>query len=143
MIGRRGFLAGLIALADAPKLVKAAAPAEIVVDVSHQSGAAITVKPLYGGLQVGDIITIEGVFSNKHPDMLRQFVVTSAAEPGDRVISLYPSLISEHPQERYATVKKLPMRGARINVVGDRLIYDKERRTVVPAFSRGEHDVRT
>jgi hypothetical protein len=96
-LSRRGFIGGLAALVAAPAVVRAA------------SLMPVSAPKLMRGLQVGDVITCEGVYSvdrvTKLPlGYLRQFVVTSVeSEPG--AFDFYPRAEVGGP---YATVTKLP-----------------------------------
>lgn len=129
MIDRRSFIGGVTASAIfAPSIVRAASimPVKgITVDISHQTGSSLSVHPIQGSLKVGDVITIEDVeawhqaeYRYRDP-CLRQFVVTAAASSGQGVIHLYPPIIPENLKFDYrgATVKSLPMRGARVTML--------------------------
>lgn len=129
---RRSFITGLVALVAAPAIVRAgslmpansgliAAPAPIRVWASNQSGRALTVEPLPSVLQLGDVITIDDVYAWYRPDntpirRLRQFVVMAQAEPGHRVVHLYPPIIGEH-DSRHRTVVGYPMNQAIVRVL--------------------------
>lgn len=120
MITRRAFGIGSLALLATPAVVKAAFE-PMRVWSSHQSGMMLMVDPLPGELIVGDMITIDGVErwyrgDNTPTRRSRQFVITHRAEPGHRVVSLYPPIIGEH-NPRHRTVVELPMNRAQIRLV--------------------------
>lgn len=121
MIARRTVLQGIGAALVSPIAVKLLLPEPMRVWSSHQSGYGLTVEPLPGVLRLGEVITIDGVecwhrIDNTPTRWLRQFVVTRRAEPGHRVLFLYPPIIGEHDSQ-YRTVVELPMNKAQIRVV--------------------------
>lgn len=121
MISRRTVLQGLAASIALPVVVKAVVPEPIRVWASNQSGNALTVEPLPHVLRLGDVLTIENVnvwhrLDNTPTRRLRQFVVVAQAEPGHRVVHLYPPIVGEH-DPRYRTVVDYPMNQAIVRVL--------------------------
>lgn len=126
MLQRRAFLTGLAAaVVVAPSIVRATSIMPVrklaTVDASYQTGSAIVINPLARALNVGDIITIDGVdawsrTTNESTAAPRQFVVTAQAEGGFTHIQIYPPIIGEH-EPRYRTVDKLPMNRAEVRLV--------------------------
>lgn len=126
MIDRRSFLTGTIASAVvAPSIVRATSimpirgtPHLTTIDASYQAGSTIIVRPLTSVLNVGDIITVEGVeaWSRRNDEPLgrpREFVVTARADAGARAVHIYPQIIGEH-DPRYRTVVNYPMNMAEV-----------------------------
>ena len=94
------------------------------VNGALQSGGAITVSPLAGPLNYGDIISFAGVNSvNRITKLdngtLMQFTVTANVAMGATVIPIYPNLVAPTGgplQIVYQTVTTLPATGAAITV---------------------------
>lgn len=94
------------------------------VNGANQTGNAITVSAITGGLAQGDIITFEGVNNvnrlTRQSDGVRaQFVITSAVASGGTSVPIYPSLIpaSAGSAVQYQTVDASPANGADVDVV--------------------------
>jgi len=92
------------------------------VSGAGQTGLNITVGALAGSLNIGDIITIAGVFqvnriTKQSTGQLRQFVVTSNVLTGATSIPVYPALIPgvNGVQVQYQTVTVSPANGAAVN----------------------------
>ena len=69
------------------------------VNGAGQTGNTIAVNAITGSLNVGDIITIAGVFSvnrvtKQTTGNLRQFAVTALAPSGSTTISIYPNIVA-------------------------------------------------
>ncbi len=110
-----GGLASVLLVRAAPDL--ALPDHAIRVDAAHQQGGILTLHPLTEPLLLGDVIEIEGVEAYNArlggaQKRLRQFVVTKKSVPGERILCLYPYLVPR--ENHYATVCKLPARGARV-----------------------------
>jgi hypothetical protein len=68
------------------------------VNLAGQTGSTINVNAITGTLNVGDIITIDGVYAvnrvfKKTTGKLRQFVVTAAVASGGTSITIYPAIV--------------------------------------------------
>lgn len=94
------------------------------VNGASQTGLAITVNAITGGLKIGDIITFDGVNSvnritKASNGALAQFVVTATVASGGTSIPIYPALIpaSGSNQVQYQTVDASPANAAAVNVV--------------------------
>jgi hypothetical protein len=92
------------------------------VNGANQSGLNLSVSPLPGSLNLGDIITITGVYetnriTNQNTGRLRQFVVTGNIPAGSGVIPIYPALIAPISGQavQYQTVNAAPANGAAVN----------------------------
>lgn len=95
------------------------------VNLGGQSGNTINVNAITGSLNIGDIITFEGVngvnrVTKQTQGVLRQFVVTALAIGGSTSISIYPALIPSGtgvaggPDVQYQTVDASPLNGANV-----------------------------
>lgn len=91
------------------------------VNGASQSGSTITMNAITGQLNVGDIITFEGVnavnrVTKQDLGTLRQFVVTAVAINGATQISIYPALIpsAAGSDVQYQTVFNSPANGANV-----------------------------
>ena len=92
------------------------------VDGAGQTGLTLTVDALAGSLNVGDIITIAGVYAvnritKQSTGQLRQFAVTANVAAGATEIPIYPALIPSaggNPVQ-YQTVTVSPADGAAVN----------------------------
>ena len=90
------------------------------VNGADQTGTSITVNAITGQLNVGDIITFEGVngvnrVTKQDQGTLRQFVITAIALNGATTISIYPALIPQGAggsDVQYQTVMTSPANGA-------------------------------
>jgi hypothetical protein len=121
-MNRRSFLSGLGACAAAAVVAPAIVEAALQIGgavVAPSRGTRLFCGSLTGSLQIGDVITIEGVeaFNRaawKNSGIPRQFVVTRVGK-GD--VSIYPAAIAADSEERdYATVVSEPKVGARIEI---------------------------
>src|ERR1700754_3488540 len=132
MIERRSFIAGLIALVAAPAIVRAGSLMPVkqmieplaMVDASNQIGGQLIVNGINGSLRAGDVITIEGVEAWRRVEgglgRLRNFVVTAEAKNGERIISLYPQIITPNTCPNYlhyATTVESPRNRAELKLV--------------------------
>lgn len=92
---------------------------------SNQTGLVITTSAFAGPLNVGDIITFEGVnavnrITKTSTGQLRQFVVTQPVATGATTVNIYPALIPAGAggvQVQYQTVDVSPASGADVLVV--------------------------
>lgn len=94
------------------------------VNNGGQTGYSLAVNAITGTLNVGDIITIDGVVAvnrvtKQTTGELRQFVVTSPAANGATSISIYPAIIPavNGNAVQYQTVDASPLNGAAISLV--------------------------
>lgn len=92
------------------------------VNGAGQTGLALTVNALAGSLNVGDIITIGGVFqvnriTKQSTGKLRQFVVTANVPAGSTSIPIYPAIVPALNGQpvQYQTVTASPANGAAVN----------------------------
>jgi hypothetical protein len=126
-LARRGFLVGGLALLATPAIVRASSLMPVralydTVDVSFQSGTAVTILPSLRGLAVGDVITFQGLKAHRRwpwlerqPE-LRHFVVTATVPSGGTVVPLYPPIV-DSSDSHYQTTEGLAMRGMKIKRV--------------------------
>lgn len=89
-----------------------------------QTGLSINVSGMTGSLNVGDIVTIAGVYqvnriTKQSTGKLRQFVITANAPIGATTLSIYPAIIGAVGGQpvQYQTVTNAPAAGAVINPV--------------------------
>lgn len=89
-----------------------------------QTGNSVTVNAITGTLNVGDIITFDGVFAvnrvtKQSTGELRQFVVTAAAASGATTIGIYPAIVpaSGGNAVQYQTVTASPLTNATITMI--------------------------
>jgi len=94
------------------------------VNGADQTGTTLTVNAITGTLNVGDIITIEGVYAvnritKSTTGMLRQFAVTSNVLSGATSIPIYPAIVPAvgGVQVQYQTVDESPADGAALALV--------------------------
>lgn len=126
MIARRSFITGLIALVAAPAIVRAGSLMPVkqmieplaTVDAANQIGSQIIVNGLTNHLRVGDVISFEGVM---HPrGEQRLFVVTSQVSRGEKVVSIYPPILTPETPLEYGfgpTVTESPRHRAQLKLV--------------------------
>lgn len=102
----------------------ALASASASVNGANQTGASLTVNALANGINIGDILTVAGVFAvnritKQTTGQLRQFVATATVLAGATSIPIYPSLIPAVAgvQQQYQTVTVSPANGAAVNPV--------------------------
>ena len=102
----------------------ALAQGSATVNGANQTGLALTVNALAAGLNIGDIITIAGVFqvnriTKQSTGQLRQFAVTANVPIGAVSIPIYPALVPGVGGNavQYQTVTVSPVNGAAVNVV--------------------------
>jgi len=100
----------------------ALAQGSATVNGANQTGLAITVNALAASLNVGDIITIAGVFAvnritKQSTGELRQFAVTAPVAAGATSIPIYPALVPAVGGQpvQYQTVTASPASGAAVN----------------------------
>jgi hypothetical protein len=94
------------------------------VNGAGQTGSTLVVNAITGGLAVGDIITIAGVYAvnritKQSTGSLAQFVVTATMASGGTSVSIYPAIVppSGGDPVQYQTVTASPANGATITVV--------------------------
>jgi len=92
------------------------------VDGADQTGLNLTVNALAGSLNIGDIITIAGVYqvnriTKQTTGQLRQFAVTANVAVGATSIPIYPALVPAVNGQpvQYQTVTVSPADGAAVN----------------------------
>ena len=102
----------------------ALAQGSATVNGAGQTGLSLTVNSLAAGLNVGDIITIAGVYAvnritKQSTGELRQFAVTATAATGATTISIYPAIVPAVGGQavQYQTVTASPANSAAINPV--------------------------
>ena len=102
----------------------ALAQGSATVNGAGQTGLSITVNSLAAGLNVGDIITIAGVYAvnritKQSTGELRQFAVTATAATGATTISIYPAIVPAVGGQavQYQTVTASPANSAAVNPV--------------------------
>ncbi len=100
----------------------ALAQGSATVNGANQTGLSLTVNALAATLNIGDIITIAGVFAvnritKQTTGELRQFAVTANVAAGATSIPIYPALIpaSGGNAVQYQTVTASPASGAAVN----------------------------
>ena len=94
------------------------------VSGANQTGLNLTVGALAGTLNVGDIITIAGVYAvnritKQTTGELRQFAVTANVAQGATSIPIYPAIVPAIGGQpvQYQTVTASPANGAAVNPV--------------------------
>lgn len=99
------------------------APGSATVNGSGQTGLSLTVNALAAGLNMGDIITVDGVhavnrITKQSYGRLRTFAVTANVPTGATSIPIYPAIVPQLapgiPQQ-YQTVDVSPANGAAVN----------------------------
>lgn len=102
----------------------ALAQGSATVSGAGQTGLNLTVAALAAGLNVGDIITIAGVFAvnritKQTTGELRQFAVTANVAAGATSIPIYPAIVPGVGGQpvQYQTVTVSPATGAGVNPV--------------------------
>lgn len=102
----------------------ALAQGSATVNGANQTGLSLTVNALANGLNIGDIITIAGVFAvnritKQSTGQLRQFAVTANVAGGATAIPIYPALVPAVGGQavQYQTVTVSPANGAAVNPV--------------------------
>lgn len=93
------------------------------VNGANQTGLTVAVGALAGGLNIGDIITIAGVFAvnritKQTTGELRQFAVTANVAAGATSIPIYPAIVPGNGAVggvQYQTVVNSPANGAGVN----------------------------
>lgn len=103
-------------------LTGALAQGSATVSGAGQTGLNLTVNALAAGLNIGDIITIAGVFqvnriTKQSTGRLRQFAVTANVVAGATSIPIYPALVPGVGGQavQYQTVTTSPANGAAVN----------------------------
>jgi hypothetical protein len=96
------------------------------VSGANQTGLSLTVSGVTGSLNVGDIITIQGVYqvnriTKQSTGALRQFVVTAPVANGATSISIYPAIVppSSGNPVQYQTVTASPANAAPISLYNE------------------------
>ena len=105
------------------------------VNGAGQTGLNLAVNALAGSLNIGDIVTIAGVFqvnriTKQSTGKLREFVVTANVAAGATVVPIYPAIIPSVGGQtvQYQTVTSAPANGAALNqssAVGASVTYRK------------------
>jgi hypothetical protein len=92
------------------------------VNGAGQTGMQLQVNALAGTLNVGDIVTIAGVYqvnriTKQSTGDLRQFVVTANVPAGATQVPLYPAIVPAQAGQpvQYQTVTASPVNGAALN----------------------------
>jgi hypothetical protein len=92
------------------------------VNGAGQTGLNITVTPLAGTLNIGDIVNFAGVYqvnriTKQSTGQLRQFAITANVPAGSTTISIYPAIIPGNAGQavQYQTVTASPANGAAVN----------------------------
>ncbi len=119
------------------------------VNGAGQSGTAITVNAITGGLAQGDIITFAGVYAvnritKQTTGQLRQFAVTTAVPSGGTTINVYPALVPANNGNavQYQTVTASPANSAAIVVASaSGAIYRKNIAYVPEAITMATADL--
>lgn len=100
----------------------ALAQSSATVSGASQTGLSITTSALAATLNIGDIITIAGVYAvnritKQSTGELRQFAVTANVAAGATSIPIYPAIVPPvgGSQVQYQTVTASPANGAAIN----------------------------
>lgn len=100
----------------------ALAQGSATVNGANQTGLNLTVNALANGLNVGDIITIPGVYqvnriTKQSTGRLRQFAVTANVPAGSTSIPIYPAIVPAVGGQpvQYQTVTNSPADGAAVN----------------------------
>lgn len=100
----------------------ALAQGSATVNGANQTGLNLTVNALAAGLNIGDIITVAGVFAvnritKQSTGRLRQFAVTANVPAGSTSIPIYPALVPAVGGQpvQYQTVTVSPANGAAVN----------------------------
>lgn len=100
----------------------ALAQGSATVSTAGQTGLSLAVNALAAGLNIGDIITIDGVFqvnriTKQTTGKLRQFVVTANVSAGATSIPIYPAIVPAVGGQpvQYQTVTASPASGAAVN----------------------------
>lgn len=98
------------------------AQSSATVSGASQTGLTLTTSALAATLNIGDIITIAGVYAvnritKQTTGELRQFALTANAAAGATSISIYPAIVPpvSGQQVQYQTVTASPASGAAIN----------------------------
>lgn len=98
------------------------AQASATVNGAGQTGLNLTVNALAGSLNIGDIVTIPGVFAvnritKQSTGELRQFAVTANVAAGATSIPIYPAIVPGVGGQavQYQTVLASPANGANVN----------------------------
>lgn len=98
------------------------AQASATVNGANQTGLNLTVNATAGSLNVGDIITIAGVYAvnritKQSTGELRQFAVTANVAAGATSIPIYPAIVPGAAGQpvQYQTVTVSPVNGAAVN----------------------------
>lgn len=100
----------------------ALAQGSATVNGANQTGLNLNVNALAAGLNIGDIITIAGVYqvnriTKQSTGKLRQFVVTANVAAGGTSIPIYPAIVPAQNGQpvQYQTVTASPANGAAVN----------------------------
>lgn len=98
------------------------AQSSITVNGANQTGLSLTVNATAGTLNIGDIITIPGVYAvnritKQSTGELRQFAVTANVPAGSTSIPIYPAIVPpvSGQQVQYQTVTASPASGINVN----------------------------
>ena len=123
--GRMYDALGFIWMSDQTSIVHTngtLAQGSATVNGAGQTGLALTVNALAGSLNVGDIITVAGVFkvnriTKQSTGELEQFAVTANVPVGATSIPIYPAIVPPNAGQpvQYQTVTASPANGAAVN----------------------------
>ncbi len=98
------------------------AQASATVNGANQTGLSLTVNATAASLNIGDIITVAGVYAvnritKQSTGELRQFAVTANVPTGSTSIPIYPAIVPpvNGQQVQYQTVTASPASGAAVN----------------------------
>ena len=123
--GRMYDALGFIWMSDQTSIVHTngtLAQGSATVSGAGQTGLALTVGALAGSLNIGDIITVAGVFkvnriTKQSTGELEQFAVTANVPVGATSIPIYPAIVPPNAGQpvQYQTVTASPANGAAVN----------------------------
>jgi hypothetical protein len=125
MTGRMYDALGFIWMSDQTSIVHTngtLAQSSATISGAGQTGLAITVGALAGSLNIGDIITIAGVYkvnriTKTSTGELEQFAVTANVAAGATSIPIYPAIVPPQAGQpvQFQTVTASPANGAAVN----------------------------
>lgn len=116
------------------------AQASATVNGAGQTGLNLAVNALAGSLNIGDIITVAGVYAvnritKESTGELRQFVVTANVNAGATSIPIYPAIVPAVGGNavQYQTVDASPANGAAVNPANSLAASTRYRKNVAYA----------
>ena len=123
--GRMYDALGFIWMSDQTSIVHTngtLAQASLTVSGANQTGLSLTTSAAAGTLNIGDIVTIPGVFkvnriTKVSTGELEQFAVTAPLAVGGTTLNIYPAIVPPvgGQEVQYQTVTNSPATGANIN----------------------------